>query len=161
MYPYPSDAQDGAIKLLEFASESEYWAFVQKFNRCREITSVENSNHNPTNNYNNSNNGGSCVFSSNGGNTANPHLSSGGPHQWAVEGGDLLKITDNRGTSLFTIIVIVIVIIFIIIIIIIMTITTTTTIISLSLSSLLLPSSSSSSSSLSSSPLIFPLVLNL
>ena len=45
MYPYPSDAQDGAIKLLEFASESEYWAFVQKFNRCREIAFVENSNH--------------------------------------------------------------------------------------------------------------------
>ena len=80
------DTQDGAIKLMEFSSESEYWTFAQKFNRCFE-GDVQNTA------------SGSCVFSSNAGNSAGPHVANGESYKWSLESSGLLKVTDNRGMT--------------------------------------------------------------
>ena len=88
------DTQDGTIKLIEFASESEYWTFVQKFNRCIEMISMSDASggagiHTTVAN-------GTCVFSSNESNSAEPHVTSGEAYKWSLE-SNILKVTDNRG----------------------------------------------------------------
>ena len=39
---------------------------------------------------------GNCVYSSNAGNKAEPHVSNGEIYKWVLE-SSLLKVTDNRG----------------------------------------------------------------
>ena len=56
---------------------------------------IANSSEN-TNTATHTDGSGNCVYSSNAGNTAEPHASNGEIYKWVLE-STLLKVTDNRG----------------------------------------------------------------